>query len=55
MSESKFASLLGWRVGTVLKAWYSPKNPSKVVIDKEYYKKQLKQKLQKMEEDWNKG
>nr|WP_207940697.1 hypothetical protein [Enterococcus sp. DIV2402]MBO0464044.1 hypothetical protein [Enterococcus sp. DIV2402] len=54
-SESQFASLLGWKVGTSLKIFYSPKKPIKAVIDKDYYKKRVKQKRQQIKDDWNKN
>lgn len=45
MAESKFATLLHWKVGTSLRVVYSPKKPGRVFIDKAYDQKQVKRKM----------
>ncbi|MCD5002347.1 hypothetical protein IV487_07730 [Enterococcus saccharolyticus] len=50
ISESKFATVLHWKVGTRIRILYSPKNPQNILIDRSYYKQQVK-KIMAMD-DW---
>jgi hypothetical protein len=53
-SESQFASLLNWELGTRIKMLHSPNKPTKILVDRDYYKNQLKQKQQQAKDDWDK-
>lgn len=50
ISESKFATVLHWKVGTRIRILYSPKNSQSILIDRLYYKQQVK-KLMTLD-DW---